>query len=296
MCKKVKNFLLGNLSIFPIMIYVTALTMFECNFAIWVLFLTSFAFTQQGCTSPTKALSSTPCPYLSTSLSRFDSVKRRQIIRMRKRSNWFLSPNTSYDSRSALGSYEAASCGISSMDPASSDVTTSDGGMSDVPTSDAIRLSSDLDCPFLEHIADDGSSSFHATTDPLHRRLQNESASASSSTAAPPMTAARDISDNRGMARNSLREQVEHRRPSAVATSVAGGSHSPSTQVKESKRHEATRYFLVENFYGHQTESWDLHRSRSFRMPHLSNTSLRRYSLCTCTLPNDACAVVVNIL
>lgn len=124
------------------------------------------------CLSPSNAMGSpsSPCPGLSTSLSRFDSVRRRQLLRLRKRSNWFLSPNTSGqdDSRSALSSFEASGGGISSIiDPASSEAATSDGTMSDcIPTSDGIRISSDLDCPF------DESTTLFRSTDPVLRRLQ----------------------------------------------------------------------------------------------------------------------------
>ena len=52
--------------------------------------------------SPTTELSPAKRFCLSTSLSRFDNVRRRQMIRMKKRTNWFLSPNdTMIDSSTA---------------------------------------------------------------------------------------------------------------------------------------------------------------------------------------------------
>lgn len=79
--------------------------------------------------------------YLSTSLSRFDHVRRRQMLRLKKRSNWFLSPNTStsMDSESVLGSHKSSMDAATSSDALASDVTASDGGLSD----GALRHSSD---------------------------------------------------------------------------------------------------------------------------------------------------------
>ncbi len=97
--------------------------------------------------------------YQSSSLSRFDYVRRRQIIRMKKRSNWFLAPNmgaTSGDSHSSfLGSRER-SVGRSSFDNTSSDALMSDvtdrsdGGFSDTLHSEGVRLSTEVDTSFLD--------------------------------------------------------------------------------------------------------------------------------------------------
>ena len=97
--------------------------------------------------------------YQSSSLSRFDYVRRRQIIRMKKRSNWFLAPNmsaTSADSHSSFLGSRDRSVGRSSFDGTSSDALMSDvtdrsdGGMSDTHYSEGMRLSADVETSFLE--------------------------------------------------------------------------------------------------------------------------------------------------
>ena len=97
--------------------------------------------------------------YQSSSLSRFDYVRRRQIIRMKKRSNWFLETNmsaTSADSHSSFLDSRERSVGRSSFDGTSSDALMSDvtdrsdGGMSDTHYSEGMRLSTDVDSSFLD--------------------------------------------------------------------------------------------------------------------------------------------------
>ena len=41
--------------------------------------------------------------FMSTSLNRMDTVRRRQLLRLRKRSDWFLGPAGSVDAESAIG-------------------------------------------------------------------------------------------------------------------------------------------------------------------------------------------------
>lgn len=134
----------------------------------WTSILMCFSMTLQQGRSPTnEAMHSAKMMYQSNSLSRFDHVRRRQLMRMRKRSNWFLAHqhipqnqanvsmdttygNMSMDSseRSALlGSREVSlsrrSCDAGSSEAIMSDMTTSDGGLSDTPYQERIRLSSD---------------------------------------------------------------------------------------------------------------------------------------------------------
>lgn len=191
----------------------------------------------QVCLSPSNAMSpSSPCPGLSTSLSRFDSVRRRQLMRLRKRSNWFLSPNISHDSRSALSSFEASGGGISSMDPASSEATTSDGTMSDcIPASDGIRISSDLDCPF------DESTTLFRSTDPVLRRLQQK-----------PRCPTEEESKEAGTGCEQLLPSLlDVPMPSrALETDRAAMLHTLHPQEDQELRDGRTRYFVVENYYG----------------------------------------------
>lgn len=150
--------------------------------------------------------------YQSSSLSRFDNVRRRQLMRMKKRSNWFLANTPT----SQPGSREP-SVGKSSLDASSdalmSDVT-SDFGVTDTPMSDRLRLSSDggsfLDDSYRTHLR---SSSLEA-----HRsRLQQ-----------PDL-----INGNHTMASTS----------SSRGPSPRHSTPSPSVTDKD------VRYFMVENCY-----------------------------------------------
>lgn len=177
---------------------------------------------------------SSPCPGLSTSLSRFDSVRRRQLMRLRKRSNWFLTPDISYDSRSALSSFEASGGGISSMDPASSEATTSDGTMSDcIPGSDGIRISSDLDCPF-----DEGTTLFRST-DPVLRRLPQKQR-------CPTEELKEAGTGCQQLPPSSLDVSTPGR---GLETDLAAILHTLPQENKE-LRDGRTRCFVVENYYG----------------------------------------------
>lgn len=93
--------------------------------------------------------------YISSSLSRFDNVKRRQMLRMKKRSHWFLSPNDSYrlqlyphvtmsPSQPTLGSDTGASVQIENKDRSETcmfDMTKPNNGLSRLPDADQTTLS-----------------------------------------------------------------------------------------------------------------------------------------------------------
>ncbi len=149
--------------------------------------------------------------YQSSSLSRFDHVRRRQLLRMKKRSNWFLAPNQSISlgSESVIGSREA-SVGKSSFEATSSDaLMSSDGGISDTPQ-EVLRLSSDGSYLDDAHHSDN-----------MHKPLTRLQ---------PP-----DIVNGNHAASSSSPSNTPPRKHS-----------SPAHVVTE----KDVRYFMVENWYG----------------------------------------------
>lgn len=191
---------------------------------------------------------SSPGTGLSTSLSRFDSVKRRQLIRLRKRSHWFLSPNMSHDCRSALSSFEASGGGISSMDPASSEAATSDGTMSDcVAATDAIRVSLDHDCPFDEGVV------LCRSTDPVSRRLQVRQRN--SAEEIMMQTVSQDLPSTQIARQHAPFSQgnvtLAEKKPEKSQITETGASSLQLLPPQDSLLvQERTRYFMVENYYG----------------------------------------------
>ena len=159
-------------------------------------------------------------------------------MRMKKRTNWFLSPNSSAmdttqsESMIGGGSGDHSVDGKSSYDATSSeallsDVTASDGGLSD----SGLRLASDMDTtePSLLLPLPDGKQRLqqhrHSTTDVINGNHRT-------STPAKPSGAPRP-----GMTMWSPSSPRHH-----------SGSRSPSPQVQVTD-HDV-RYFMVENFYG----------------------------------------------
>lgn len=172
--------------------------------------------------------------YLSTSLTRLrERMQRRQTLQMKKRSTWFLSPQ-SLGSASLLGGSHEVSMGKSSLEATSSDalasdVTASDCGMSDTHVSDAAHISSDLDCTF------DDQESLHLRHPPASAPIQR------SSRVCQDM-----INANHGTAL-STPSKSPRRLGSELDKSMASmATDSPSSTVTESQ----VRYFMVENFYG----------------------------------------------
>ena len=157
--------------------------------------------------------------YQSSSLSRFDHVRRRQLLRMKKRSNWFLGPNQSIslDSESVLGSQEASvgkcSLDATSSDALMSDITASDGGTSDGKP-EVLRISSDGS--YL-----DDAHTTTTTTDTSHHHTRSR--------LQPP-----DIVNG------------NHAPRSSNSNTPTRKHSSPSHQVTE----KDVRYFMVENWYG----------------------------------------------
>lgn len=77
--------------------------------------------------------------YQSSSLSRFDNVRRRQLMRMKKRSNWFLSGTPTNTSHS--GGYDTHHVSNTMSDSVVSDSVVSDTGILETPTPLSDRLS-----------------------------------------------------------------------------------------------------------------------------------------------------------
>lgn len=86
--------------------------------------------------------------YLSTSLSRFDHVRRRQMLRMKKRTDWFLSPPNARSHSTSREQSEATSS-------EALDHTMSDGGLSDTEHLDSsgsvTGAGMDISLPLLPH-------------------------------------------------------------------------------------------------------------------------------------------------
>lgn len=205
----------------------------------------------QGYQSPTQDLANAKHKYLSTSLSRFDRVRRRQILQMKKRSNWFLSPNpsTSIETESALGSREASvgKCSIDAMssDALLSDVTASDGAMSE--SRDAMRLSSDLDSTF-------GEQEQQEPHEPLHR-LQADN---NHHTSSPVRSAAQQQLQQQQQQQQRLRQPPHSPGTHSQSHSLHSHTHSHSQASSEQSSRCASpqvtdrdvKYFMVEHVYG----------------------------------------------
>ncbi len=226
--------------------------------------------------------------YQSSSLSRFDYVRRRQIIRMKKRSNWFLAPNmsaTSADSHSSFLGSRDRSVGRSSFDGTSSDALMSDvtdrsdGGLSDTHFSEGMqhhRMSTEVDSSFLD--------------------TSHDQSLTGSEIAAPTATSFGSSSNNpplRGLGGGGggegSRNYPAAMRSKLHAPDFINGNHSasgtspsltpsprPSTPSHSSITEKDVRCFMVENWYGSPasqgSHSWNL------------QTIFRTYTLVSCTI------------
>ena len=213
--------------------------------------INAFAFVAlfQGYNSPTQDLANTKHKYLSSSLSRFDRVRRRQILQMRKRSNWFLSPNpsTSIDTESALGSREASvgKCSIDAMssDALLSDVTASDGAMSE--TRDTLGLSSDLDSTYGEH---------ELHHEPHHEPLRRLHAHNNHRMSTPVHGGVA------GGGRQRLQLQRPQDSPGGCSQTQSQGSSQQSSRCASPQVTDTdVKYFMVERIYGaaQSKNSWE---------------------------------------
>ncbi len=240
------------------------------------------SFLLQG-NSPTQDHLTVKQIYQSSSLSRFDYVRRRQIIRMKKRSNWFLAPNisaTSADSHSSFLGSRDRSVGRSSFDGTSSDALMSDvtdrsdGGMSDTHYSEGMRLSTEADTSFLDSSHDQsmigteltaGGGGVALTTTPAshtHAHAFGPRGDAAVVKATP--TTATTISSSSGGNSSGSSSNPRHK---LQAPDFINGNHSassaptpspsltpsprpPSTPSHSSISEKDVRCFMVENWYG----------------------------------------------
>lgn len=234
--------------------------------------------------SPTQELS--PAKRMSTSLNRFDNVKRRQMIRMKKRSNWFLSPaasktgtSTSIDTESMMGSREQSVGGKSSkssIDAVSSEAlsvdaaTTSDGGISD---GGGARTPYDVECTFDEVTSSSHRNNHHhhtvllssapksdplskrsiiTTTTTVHQDIVNGNHKGSTPVTTPVITSSHVTprgSHNLMVATPPPWNSSHSRSPSpANTTSTTSGGGRGVSMERE------VRYFMVENYYGTPAE------------------------------------------
>ena len=169
-------------------------------------------------------LSTTRMQYLSTSLSRFDHVRRKQMIRLKKRSNWFLSSNPPPGGADREGSHDT-SVGLLSVAGSSdlllSDNALSDGGASDTAPVDNVQITLNMDSTM-------NGNDTSAMTD----------VSVESSTSQQIQLQPSDITNV---------NHQSHRPLQRLSPSSKGHqSPSPLSQVTEKE----VRYFMVENYYG----------------------------------------------
>ena len=169
--------------------------------------------------------------YLSTSLSRFDHVRRKQMIRLKKRSNWFLSSNPPPGGTDREGSHDT-SVGLLSVAGSSdlllSDTAMSDGGASDNMPQDSVQITLDMDSTM-------NGNDTSVTTDVS----VDSSLSSSKQTQLQPS----DIANVNHQSHRPL-----HRlSPSSRGCPTPSPSPpSPLSRVTEKE----VRYFMVENYYG----------------------------------------------
>ena len=182
-----------------------------------------YLFAQGLSVSP--ELSTTRMQYLSTSLSRFDHVRRKQMMRLKKRSNWFLSESPGVTERE--GSHDTSVAGSSDM--LVSDNATSDGAASDTAENTA------------ENIADN-------TTDNVRIALDMDSTmngNDNSVTMDLSVESSQRIQLHPSDINNRLHRPLRRLSPS----SGAWPTPSPSPPLPRVTDKEV-RYFMVENYYG----------------------------------------------
>ncbi|CAH1800114.1 unnamed protein product [Owenia fusiformis] len=160
----------------------------------------------------------------SISLTRFENVKKKQMARMKRRSNWFLMEPRPKLNMSLLGDTpdRETSVGKSSLNTASSDMLASDGGEGNLSGTE------------LEHQASDGESVF--TEDHDHHEFLDTPASEP--------------------ARSHHNTQVHWTDPSQGINGKSTDSllekHSPPKDIRyeDSLTESEVRYYVVDTWYG----------------------------------------------
>ena len=179
-------------------------------------------------------LSTTRMQYLSTSLSRFDHVRRKQMMRLKKRSNWFLTASPGVTERE--GSHDTSVAG-------SSDMLVSDNAMSDGAASDIADNTTDNTA---DDIADN-------TTDNVRIALDMDSTMNGNDNSVTTDVSVE--SSQRIQLHPSDMTDINHRlhRPLQRLSPSSGAwpTPSPSPPLPLSRvTDKEVRYFMVENYYG----------------------------------------------
>ena len=162
-------------------------------------------------------------------------------MRMKKRSNWFLGPNTTVSLESSRETSVGRSSLATSSEAIMSDVTVSDGGMSDTPV--RRRCSSDVECSYLEE-QDSPAPRMMVDTRHLHPSHHPHHFQGHHPPRSPRLLQQPDvINGNHGNVQGPPLLSVDSPRHSITS------APSPS-DVEPAVTEREVRYFMVENWYG----------------------------------------------